>query len=304
MLPQLLDAGLAARGLRARQDAQHERARRRICDRTTRRSSARSGCRRTSSAARRTDTSRSARSPACSAITLDDVKDVRAQAMYTRANLTLGVSGDAPRRAWCAICRATSEHAAAGTRRAASRSKARRPSRHRGRDPREGHARDGDLVRVSDRRHAGAPRLRRAVGRARLARRASSVERRSCISGFARCAASTTATTPTSRRSRAGCSSSSRTRTSRGSRQLFEIWIRPVVPANAHMSLRIAIYELGEADRERPDAGRLRGDARLPDEERLRDDGAAGPAARLRARLEVVRHRRVHRVHARPAVRR
>jgi zinc protease len=27
-------------------------------------------------------------------------------------------------------------------------------------------------------------------------------------------------------------------------RQLFEIWIRPVVPANAHMSLRIALYEL------------------------------------------------------------
>ena len=28
-------------------------------------------------------------------------------------------------------------------------------------------------------------------------------------------------------------------------RQIFEIWIRPVVPVNAHMSLRIAIYELG-----------------------------------------------------------
>jgi zinc protease len=27
-------------------------------------------------------------------------------------------------------------------------------------------------------------------------------------------------------------------------RQLFEIWIRPVVPVNAHMSLRIAIHEL------------------------------------------------------------
>jgi len=27
-------------------------------------------------------------------------------------------------------------------------------------------------------------------------------------------------------------------------RQLFEIWIRPVVPANAHMSLRIPLYEL------------------------------------------------------------
>jgi zinc protease len=30
------------------------------------------------------------------------------------------------------------------------------------------------------------------------------------------------------------------------SRQIFEIWIRPVVPANAHMALRIAIYELGK----------------------------------------------------------
>src|SRR4029453_2105461 len=27
-------------------------------------------------------------------------------------------------------------------------------------------------------------------------------------------------------------------------RQLFEVWIRPVVPANAHMALRIALYEL------------------------------------------------------------
>ena len=30
------------------------------------------------------------------------------------------------------------------------------------------------------------------------------------------------------------------------SRQIFEIWIRPVVPANAHMALRIAMYELGK----------------------------------------------------------
>jgi zinc protease len=28
--------------------------------------------------------------------------------------------------------------------------------------------------------------------------------------------------------------------------QAFELWIRPVVPANAHMSLRIALYELGK----------------------------------------------------------
>jgi zinc protease len=28
-------------------------------------------------------------------------------------------------------------------------------------------------------------------------------------------------------------------------RQIFEIWIRPVVPVNAQMALRIAVYELG-----------------------------------------------------------
>ena len=27
-------------------------------------------------------------------------------------------------------------------------------------------------------------------------------------------------------------------------RQIFEIWIRPVVPVNAHMTLRIAVHEL------------------------------------------------------------
>jgi zinc protease len=30
------------------------------------------------------------------------------------------------------------------------------------------------------------------------------------------------------------------------SRQIFEVWIRPVVPANAHMTLRIAVYELAK----------------------------------------------------------
>jgi zinc protease len=30
------------------------------------------------------------------------------------------------------------------------------------------------------------------------------------------------------------------------SQQVFEVWIRPVVPANAHMALRIATYELGK----------------------------------------------------------
>ena len=40
------------------------------------------------------------------------------------------------------------------------------------------------------------------------------------------------------------CSSSSPIPTSSRQRQIFEIWIRPVVPVNAHMSLRIAIHEL------------------------------------------------------------
>ena len=31
--------------------------------------------------------------------------------------------------------------------------------------------------------------------------------------------------------------------------QVFEIWIRPVVPENAHMALRIALYELDKLDR-------------------------------------------------------
>jgi zinc protease len=30
------------------------------------------------------------------------------------------------------------------------------------------------------------------------------------------------------------------------SHQIFEVWIRPVVPVNAHMTLRIAVYELGK----------------------------------------------------------
>jgi zinc protease len=32
--------------------------------------------------------------------------------------------------------------------------------------------------------------------------------------------------------------------------QIFEVWIRPVVPVNAHMALRIAVYELGKLVRE------------------------------------------------------
>ena len=78
-------------------------------------------------------------------------------------------------------------------------------------------------------------------------------------------------------------------------RQIFEIWIRPVVPVNAHMALRIAISELGKLIDNGLTPGPVRDHARLPDEQRLRDDRAPEPAARLRARLAVVRHRRVHR---------
>ena len=54
----------------------------------------------------------------------------------------------------------------------------------------------------------------------------------------------------------------------------------------------------GQAHQERPLAGGLRAHPRLPDEERLRHDRHAGPAARVRPGLGLVRHRRVHAVHA------
>jgi len=38
-------------------------------------------------------------------------------------------------------------------------------------------------------------------------------------------------------------------------KQIFEIWIRPVVPANAHAALRIGIYELSKDDRPGIDPG-------------------------------------------------
>ena len=35
--------------------------------------------------------------------------------------------------------------------------------------------------------------------------------------------------------------------------QIFEVWIRPVVPENAHMALRIAVHELDKLVAERPE---------------------------------------------------
>ena len=104
------------------------------------------------------------------AITLDDVKQF-ARRMYTKANLTLGISGDVPddtvRGLQASLATLPPGPAATPV------SVEGRPAvRHRGGDPGEGHARDGDLARVSDRGDARASRFRRAVGRARLARRA------------------------------------------------------------------------------------------------------------------------------------
>ncbi|UUZ54467.1 hypothetical protein LP419_40025 [Massilia sp. H-1] len=48
----------------------------------------------------------------------------------------------------------------------------------------------------------------------------------------------------TSKPSRAACSSSSLTLNLGRKAQLFEVWIRPVAPENAHMALRIALSEL------------------------------------------------------------
>ncbi len=105
------------------------------------------------------------------AITLDDVKQF-AKTMYTRGNLTLGMSGDAPdeliRTVQSSLAKlpgrtggAAGEnrrHAAVGAR-----------SRH----SRERHARDGHLLWLSHRGHAGASRLCGPVGSARVAGRAS-----------------------------------------------------------------------------------------------------------------------------------
>jgi hypothetical protein len=75
------------------------------------------------------------------------------------------------------------------------------------------------------------------------------------------------------------------------SAQIFEVWIRPVVPVNAHMALRIGVHELDKLIREGLTKGGLRKHARLPDEERVRHDRDAEPADRIRARREVVRPR-------------
>ena len=73
------------------------------------------------------------------------------RARRTRArNLTVGISGDAPDEMVAARCRSALAQLPAGSRRAARPAVAGdAPSGHRGGDPREGHARDRDLVRAS-----------------------------------------------------------------------------------------------------------------------------------------------------------
>ncbi len=128
-----------------------------------------------SSPARRTATLSSARWPGSTAITLDDVKEF-VDANYTRANVTVGLSGDVPR-----VARAAPHHRpwTARTRRGCEEH---RPARgdqgrpavgSRGRDHREGDARHRDLLRPSHRGDPQLRRLRRAEPRARVARRAS-----------------------------------------------------------------------------------------------------------------------------------
>ena len=68
--------------------------------------------------------------------------------------------------------------------------------------------------------------------------------------------------------------------------QLFEIWIRPVVPENAHMALRIALHELEQA---RSQNGLTQEDFEATRDYLMKNvylhDRDPGPAARLRARL-------------------
>ena len=104
------------------------------------------------------------------AITLDDVRQF-AETRYTNANLTLGLSGDAPDEMVGALQSALARcPPAAPPRRVAVRRHAALGDRSR--DPRERHARHRDLLRVPDRRHAVASGLRGVVDRPRVARRA------------------------------------------------------------------------------------------------------------------------------------
>ena len=108
------------------------------------------------------------------AITLDDVKAF-VKAAYNRANLTVGVSGDVPDEL---VARLKTELAAlpvGPAMPAPSGVVGRRPQGPRGRDRREGDPRHGRLLRLPDRGHALAPRLRGSRRGPGVARRAPRV---------------------------------------------------------------------------------------------------------------------------------
>ena len=108
------------------------------------------------------------------------------------------------------------------------------------------------LARVADRSHACAPGFRRPVGRASVARRTPDRRRDGCISGIREVRGINYGDYAYIEAFPRGMFQFFPDPNIARQRQIFEIWIRPVVPVNAHMSLRIAIHELDALDSERP----------------------------------------------------
>ena len=176
------------------------------------------------------------------AITLDDVRGFIASA-YTRAALTVGVAGDAPEEMIAALKKQIAKLPAGPALAAPQGIAGRRP----GGIEVEIIEKDTRATAISfghpDRRHARAPGLRGALPRAVVARRAPLVvshlyqrirETRGMnygdyayIEAFPRGMFQFFPDPNIARRA-----------------QIFEVWIRPVVPVNAHMALRIALHEL------------------------------------------------------------
>ena len=167
-----------------------------------------------------------------------------AKKAYTRAALTVGVAGDVPAE-FAARIRADLAKLPAGPALPA-------PAGVTGRKP---SGIDVDIVKKETRSTAISfgfpidvtrthPRLRGALGRALLARRAPLLE-------LAPLPAHPRGARHELRRLRVHrgvprrhVPDAPRTRASPRRAQIFEIWIRPVVPVNAHMALRVAIHEL------------------------------------------------------------
>ena len=159
-----------------------------------------------------------------------------------------------------------------GARRRPRASSAACRSGHRGRHRREGDARDRDLLRPPDRGDALAPRLRGALPRAHLARRAPLLD-----------------VAPLPAHPRGARHELRRLRLHRGvPARHVPVLPRPEHRRGARSSSRSGSgrwcrrtrtwrcasrsTSCGSSIDERALAGRLRGDARLPDEERVRDD--------------------------------